>query len=213
MDKQPEAQPSTPTAQRPVVLASTSQYRKQLFERLRIPFETFDPAVDEDPCKQLGLEPVELVRRLAEAKARAVISHRPSAIVIGGDQCATIDGRVLDKPGDFERAVQQLESLAGRTHELVTALCLIDGTSGHTETIVDVHQMTMRPLDGAQIRRYVELDLPLDCAGSYKLESLGVALFERVAGSDPTAIVGVPLMQLVSMLSRVGYDVFAHAMS
>lgn len=200
-------QPRTPT----LVLASTSRYRRQLLERLRVPFQAIDPAVDEDPYKHMGLSPEQMVRALAEAKAQAVLERRPGSIVIGGDQCATLEGDVLGKPGTVERTERQLARLAGKTHQLVTAITVIDAASGRTETIVDVHEMTMRPLTERQIQRYVELDRPLDCAGSYKLESLGVALFERVAGSDPTAIVGVPLMRLVTVLGRLGYDVFAHA--
>ncbi|MFW5741073.1 MAG: Maf family protein [Myxococcota bacterium] len=205
MHKQPAA------VARTLVLASTSRYRRHLFERLRVPFETAAPGVDEEPYKHRGLSPNDMVRQLAELKSRAVAPHWPSAIIVGGDQCATIDGRLLGKPGTVERTIEQLSSLAGRTHQLVTALCVLDGVTGHCDTMVDVHEMTMRPLDAEQIRRYVELDEPVDCAGSYKLESLGVALFERVSGSDPTAIVGVPLMQLVTMLARCGYDVFRAA--
>ncbi len=194
-----------------LVLASTSKYRRQLLERLRIPFEAVDPEVDETPLQQRGLPPKDLVRTLAQTKARAAATRYSHAIILGGDQCATIDGIVLGKPGSIDRAVEQLEELAGRTHQLVTALCVIDTTSGHEDTIVDVHDMTLRPLSRPQIRRYVEVDCPVDCAGSYKLESLGVALFEEVSGRDPTAIVGVPLMRLASMLARVGFDVFTHA--
>jgi septum formation protein len=194
-----------------LVLASTSPYRKQLLARLRVPFESLDPSVDEDAYKGRGLPPNELVRALAEAKARAIGQVRPRDLIVGGDQCASLDGLILGKPLSFEGAVDQLAMLAGRTHLLITALSLLDPTSGRCDTVVDVHEMTMRPLDRGQIQRYVAIDRPMDCAGSYKLESLGVALFERVAGSDPTAIVGMPLMRLVSMLDAMGYDVFAHA--
>ena len=205
------AEPSSTCGTRNLVLASTSPYRKQLLARLRIPFEALDPNVDEDAYKERGLPPNELVRSLAEAKARAVGQVRPRDLVLGGDQCASLDGHILGKPLSFEGSVNQLSLLSGRTHMLVTALSLLDPTTGRCDTVVDVHEMSMRPLGPEQIRRYVELDHPMDCAGSYKLESLGVALFERVAGSDPTAIVGMPLMRLVSMLDAVGYDVFAHA--
>ncbi len=209
MDNSAEPSPLFPP--RNLVLASTSRYRKELLARLRVPFEAVDPDVDEDAYKDLGLSPQHLVRSLAEAKARAAGRLRPDSLIVGGDQCASLDGHVLGKPGSFAGSVDQLTMLAGRTHLLVTALCLFNPTTGQCNTVVDVHEMTMRPLDREQIRRYVELDRPMDCAGSYKLESLGVALFEHVAGSDPTAIVGMPLMRLVSMLDAVGYDVFAHA--
>lgn len=193
------------------MLASTSPYRRLLLARLRIPFDAIDSRVDEDAYKGKGLAPDRLVRELAEAKARTVGALRPESLIVAGDQMAVLDGRLLGKPGSVDGCVQQLGMLAGRTHQLITALCVLDATSGAIETVVDVHDMTMRGLEEGQIRRYVDLDEPLDCAGSYKLESLGVALFERVSGSDPTAIVGMPLMQLVTLLKEMGYDVFAHA--
>jgi septum formation protein len=202
---------SSSSNSRCVVLASTSPYRRLLLARLRIPFDAMDSRVDEDAYKGKGLAPDRLVRELAEAKARAVGALRSEALIVAGDQMAVLDGRMLGKPGSIDGCVQQLGMLAGRTHQLITALCVLDATSGASETVVDVHDMTMRRLEDEQIRRYVDLDEPLDCAGSYKLECFGVALFERVAGRDPTAIVGMPLMQLVTLLMRMGYDVFAHA--
>lgn len=196
---------------RPLVLASTSRYRRHLFEQLHVPFEAVDPGVDEEPFKQRGLPPAELVRVLALEKALAVARTRADALVIAGDQVAAIDEQVLGKPGSFEASVAQLEQLAGRTHRLVTAICVADARSGRNETFVDTHEMSMRALDSAQLRRYVEVDMPLDCAGAYRLESLGVALFDHVSGSDPTAIVGIPLMRLAQLLSGFGYDVFLHA--
>lgn len=202
---------SSSSNSRSLVLASTSPYRRQLLARLRVDFDAVDSRVDEDAHKARGLKPDQLVRELAEAKARAVSTIRPDALIIAGDQMAVLDGRLLGKPSSVDGCVQQLSLLAGRTHQLITALCVLDATSGAIETVVDVHDMTMRGLEEGQIRRYVNLDEPLDCAGSYKLESFGVALFERVAGSDPTAIVGMPLMRLVTMLGKMGYDVFANA--
>ncbi|HNS99634.1 MAG TPA: nucleoside triphosphate pyrophosphatase [Polyangiaceae bacterium] len=194
-----------------VVLASTSPYRKQLLARLRIAFEAVDSGIDETRFKALALPPSELVRILAEQKAQAVGHHHPNSLIVGGDQCVELDGRVLGKAGTNQGAMGQLRLLSGRTHHLFTALSLLDTRSGRCDTVVDVHEMTMRPLNPRQIERYVQIDEPLDCAGSYKLESLGIALFDRVQGDDPTAIIGLPLMRLVSLLATAGYDVFARA--
>lgn len=198
-----------PAPQRTLVLASTSPYRRQSLQRLGLTFEAVDPRVDEDAHKTTGLSPRALVELLAVEKARACSARYPQAVIIGGDQCAEIDGQALGKPGTVERAAEQLQRLCGRTHRLLTALCVLDSASGQELVRVDEHLLTVRPLSNAQVRRYVELDLPLDCAGSYKIESLGIALFERIEGTDPSAITGLPLMTLAAMLTLVGIDVFA----
>ena len=196
---------------RTIILASTSPYRKQLLAQLHVPFETVDPNIDESPAKALSTNPAELTQNLAEAKAKAVAALRPHDIIIGSDQCISIDGKLLSKPKTTEAAIQQLTTLSGRTHKLVTAVCVLDAASELLDTTIVTHELTMRSLSEEQIQRYIHVDQPLDCAGSYKLESLGVALFEGVSGPDPTSIVGLPLMSLVSMLARLGYDVFASA--
>ncbi len=194
---------------RPLVLASTSRYRKALLHRLGLPFDALDPGVDEDRYKLEALQPDQLVATLALEKARACAAQRPGAVVVGGDQCAEIDGETLGKPGSVDQAVAQLSRLRGRTHRLLTAVCVIDGASGRELVHVDEHRLTLRMLSDAQLRSYVELDRPLDCAGSYKIESLGIALFERIDGHDATAITGLPLMKLTEMLLQVGIDVLS----
>jgi len=197
---------------RPVVLASTSPYRAALLARLGVQAEGVAPGVDEEPLQSAGLAPSAMVAALARAKAEAVAAHRPDAIVIGGDQCAALGEQVLGKPGSVARAVAQLERLSGRTHDLWTGVCVLAPGAARFET-VDHHTLTMRALSRAQIEGYVVRDTPLDCAGSYKMEGLGVALFERVSGADGTAIVGLPLMWLSVVLSHLGVDVLTRAPS
>jgi septum formation protein len=191
---------------RTLVLASTSQHRRMLMQRLGTPFVAIDSGVDEAPFKTLGLAPPDLVVKLAEAKARAVREIHPQALIIGSDQCAELDGHVLGKPGSAAANVDQLERLAGRSHRLLTGLCLLDACSGNCQVHLDIHVLHMRPLTRAQIRSYVERDQPLDCAGGYRIEASGMALFERVEGRDTTAVIGLPMMQLVTFLLEMGFD-------
>ena len=192
-----------------VILASTSSWRADLLSRLQVPFGQVDPEVDEDPYKERGLPPRELVTELAIAKAQAVAARHPEALVIGADQVAFLGGRVLGKPGTVERAETQLGLLAGRTHELVTGTALIDGRTGDIHTAVDVHLMTMRALSRQQIASYIQREKPLDAAGSYYIEGLGIALFDGIDGSDFTAIIGLPLTQVVHLFTASGIDVLA----
>lgn len=194
--------------ERPLILASTSRYRRELLTRLGLAFEAVAPPYDEEAGKlthaHLDVEALSL--ELARGKARSVVAVHPDAIVIASDQIAVIDGQRLDKPGTRERACAQLAQIAGRTHRLVTSLVVIDGRTGEEHTHVDAHELTMRALSAAQVEDYVARDQPLDCAGSYRIESLGVALFERVRGDDGTAIVGLPLMALVRILAALQRD-------
>lgn len=191
---------------RTLVLASTSQHRRMLMARLAAPFVAVDSGLDEAPFKTLGLPPAELVCKLAEAKARAVRQSYPQALIIGSDQCAEIDGQILGKPGSVEANVEQLAMLAGRAHRLLTGLCVLDASSGNCQIHLDVHVLHMRPLTREQIQRYVDRDRPLDCAGGYRIETSGMALFERVEGQDTTAVIGLPMMQLVTTLLKMGFD-------
>jgi septum formation protein len=201
-----------PAGGRPrLVLASTSPYRRALLERLGLAFEVRDPGVDEAPIQRAATDAEAMVRALAEAKARAVAATLDDAIVIGADQCAVIESdggaQILGKPVTVEAAVAQLVELAGRTHTLLTAVCLVDTRSGVVSTELDVVRLTMRPLSIEALRRYVEAERPLDCAGGYRIEGLGVALFEGVEGVDPTGIVGLPLMRLAARLTELGLPV------
>lgn len=188
-----------------LVLASTSPYRRALLERLGIAFRCRAPLCDEAKVKRaLGdLPPRLLAERLAMAKASSLAGVEPGATIIGCDQLVALDGRILGKPGTRELAVEQLVTMAGRTHELITSMVVIrEGESlGHT----DVSRLRMRPLSRQAIERYVTADDPIDCAGSYKLESRGIVLFDRIESDDQTAITGLPLVALVANLERLGF--------
>jgi septum formation protein len=190
---------------RRLVLASTSPYRAQLLARLGVPFRAEAPDCDEEAWKRRGLEPRALAEALALAKAESLAARFPGAAILGGDQVAAIDGEALGKPGSAEGAERQLARLSGRTHELFTAVALIAG--GRTLRHTEVARLTMRALSPAQIARYVAADDPADCAGAYKLERLGIALFSSVEVGDWTAIVGVPLIAVTGMLAEIGVEV------
>lgn len=187
-----------------LILASTSRYRQAQLERLGLPFETAAPGVDEDAFKSVGLSPRELAERLAIAKTEAVAAREPTAVVIGGDQVPAIGGGFLDKPETRERAIAQLERLGGRTHELITAIAVAEGGRvRHRHT--DVTRLTMRSLSLAEIERYLDADQPWDCAGAYRIEARGIALFERIESDDHTAIQGLPMIALCSILRESGF--------
>lgn len=187
-----------------LVLASTSPYRRELLLRLGLPFACAAPGVDEAAVKRASLgDPAAVATELARRKALAIAAQRPGAIVIGSDQCACLDGRILDKPGTAANAHAQLAALAGRTHELRTAVAIAHG--GDVVEWTEVTRLSMRPLAQTEIERYVAADRPLDCAGSYKIEGLGITLFERVDGADWTAIQGLPLLRLAAELRAFGF--------
>lgn len=185
-----------------LVLASSSPYRRRLLRRLQIPFVHAAPDIDETPLP--GEAAPALVRRLAEAKARALAPRFPAHLLIGSDQVAVVDDRILGKPGDKARAVEQLRLASGRAVTFLTGLCLWDSRSG--VGIVDCVPFTVhfRELTEAEIHAYLDTDLPFDCAGSFRSEELGVALFARTEGEDPTAIEGLPLIRLTGMLRAAG---------
>lgn len=188
---------------RPLVLASSSPYRKQLLDRLGLAFSTVSPDIDETALP--GETPDALVERLAEQKARAV-GELHQGLIIGSDQVATIDDDILGKPGNHEKAVAQLTRLSGNRVTFHTGLCLLD--TAHHEAQIDVVPFTVqfRELSAAQIERYLHAEQPYNCAGSFKSEGLGITLFEKLLGEDPTALVGLPLVKLTEMLSRAGID-------
>ena len=190
-----------------LILASTSPYRRTLMERLGVSFRCVAPPVDEEKLKaDLGnLPPRKLAEALATAKAAAVAKIEPDAVVIGADQLVSLDDLIFGKPGTVEIAAGQLSTMAGRTHKLITALCVIapHGEWHHT----NVTLMLMRTLSYEEIARYVAFERPVDCAGGYKLESRGIALFERIETDDQTAIIGLPLMALTSILRSLGLPI------
>ncbi len=188
-----------------LILASTSRYRAQLLARLELPFSTVAPAVDETPMADES--PGDLVIRLALLKAQAGARNATDALVIGSDQVAELDGRILGKPGTPDRARDQLNALSGREVVFHTGLCLFDTRDGSHQTAVVDTLVRFRPLSERQIRDYVDREQPLDCAGAFKSEGLGIALFEHLGGEDPNALIGLPLIRLCSMLERAGLPV------
>ena len=188
-----------------LVLASTSRYRRALLERLCVPFECVAPQVDEAALQDEA--PGALAARLARLKAEAVAATRPGAVVIGSDQVAVRGSEALGKPGSFERCVQQLLQSSGREVEFLTAVFVLDGAACRGEAFVDRTVVRFRSLARAEIERYVAADSPLDCAGGFKAESLGIALFERIESVDPTGLTGLPLIWLCGALRRAGIPV------
>lgn len=188
-----------------LVLASTSPYRRALLARLGLSFAQVAPHVDEALVKLAGLPPMQTAQALAARKAAAVAQSHRDCIVIGSDQIAAIDGLALDKPGNLAAAQAQLQRLRGRQHELFTAVCLQLGEQ--TANFVDVTRLCMRELDDGEIDRYLAVDQPFDCAGSYKLESLGISLFHAIDSEDQTAVTGLPLLRLAAELRQFGLRV------
>lgn len=188
-----------------LILASTSRYRQELLARLHLPFEAIAPEVDESALP--GEAPAALAERLALAKARAVAARHPGAVVIGSDQVADLDGEAIGKPGTHERAVMQLQRMSGRQVVFQTAVAIVaPGLAAIERAEVRVR---FRALSDAAIETYLRADTPYDCAGSAKVESLGVALLEAVESDDPTALIGLPLIRTCALLRRAGLDPLA----
>jgi MAF protein len=187
-----------------LVLASTSPFRRELLARLGLPFETAAPDVDEQ--RQDQEPPRALVQRLAEAKARAVAERFPTALIIGSDQVACLDGQVLGKPGTRERAIEQLQAASGREVVFETGLCLYDAARDQAQVCCETYRVRFRELSDAEIAGYLEHEQPFGCAGSFKSEGLGIALFEEMEGADPTSLIGLPLIRLTALLRGAGLD-------
>lgn len=187
---------------REIVLASSSAYRKALLTRLGVDCATMAPDIDERPLPREA--PAETASRLAQAKARRVSNVHPAAVIIGSDQVAVLGNMTLGKPGGHEAAAQQLRAMSGQSVIFHTALCVLDAASGAVQTANVPTVVRFRALDDAQIERYLRIDRPYDCAGSAKIEALGIALVENVESADPTALIGLPLIALVSMLRQAG---------
>jgi septum formation protein len=186
-----------------LILASTSVYRRELLERLRIPFEVISPKVDETPLA--GESSLDLSLRLAYAKAAAVSKAHPNAWVIGSDQVADLGGAAIGKPGNFERAMAQLQLMRGQTVTFYTALCLMKGdiqTTLHVPT-----EVTFRKLSDDVLEAYLLAEEPYDCAGSAKSEGLGISLLEAIQSDDPTALIGLPLIALTTLLRDAGFAI------
>ena len=188
-----------------LVLASTSPYRKQLLEKLQVEFETASPQVDESSLP--GESPEQMVARLAEEKAKDVAAKFSNALVIGSDQVAVVDGKIVGKPGNHENAIAQLKRASGKRVIFLTGLCVYNTLSRRTQVEVVPFSVIFRQLSESQINHYLEREQPYNCAGSFKSEGLGIALFERLEGDDPNTLIGLPLIRLVRMLESEGFPI------
>jgi septum formation protein len=186
-----------------LVLASTSAYRRQLLERFGIRFTVAAPDVDESPLP--GETPIDLANRLARAKAEVIAHRHPSSVVIGSDQVALFGREVIGKPGNPERCVEQLKMLSGQRLAFHTAVNLIQSDTGSNQSHLDITTVHFRKLSNDEIERYVARERPVNCAGGFKAEALGITLFDRIESQDPTALIGLPLIWLAAALRRSGF--------
>lgn len=189
----------------PLILASSSPYRREVLSRLGVEFESLSPDIDESHHENES--PGELVRRLAQEKAAAIAPSHPRALIIGSDQVATLGNHVLGKPGSHAQAVEQLKMASGKRVTFLTGLCLLNSESGRRQVCCEAFHVEFRDLTEAEIESYLNKEQPYNCAGSFKSEGLGVCLFQRMQGDDPASLIGLPLIQLVNMLREEGLDV------
>jgi MAF protein len=190
-----------------LVLASTSPFRRELLNKLGLPFATAAPDIDESPLPDE--EPESLVKRLSLEKAKAVAPDYPQALIIGSDQVACVDNQVLGKPGSHDKAMQQLKLTSGKTVTFLTGLTLYDSASGNSKTRCETVRVHFRELTDTQIDNYLQREQPYNCAGSFKSEALGIALFSKLECDDPNALVGLPLIRLIDLLKQFGVDVLS----
>lgn len=188
-----------------IILASSSPFRKELLNRLNLPFHCISPAIDETHLENETA--VEMVKRLSELKADAVAKNNLSSVVIASDQCAVIDGQILGKPGNFETAFKQLSVACGKTVQFNTGLTVCCRQSKFSQTENIQFDVTFRDLTDNQITHYLHTEEPYNCAGSFKSEAYGIVLFEKMTGDDPTALMGLPLIRLVKLLEAAGVKV------
>lgn len=188
-----------------IILASSSPHRRRLLERLQLCFGCISPEIDEATLS--GESPAAMAERLARLKAKVVAKRFPAAIVIGSDQVASIDGHILGKPGNFDNAAEQLRRSSGRDVQFYTAVALVCLERGLERFHVEPFSVRFRTLSDRQITNYLHRERPYDCAGSFKVEGLGIALFEGLSGNDPTSIEGLPLVRLTDLLMEAGVDV------
>jgi len=188
-----------------LILASSSIYRRELLQKLQIPFSAISPKIDETPLA--GEKPHETALRLAQEKAKKIGEEHPHALVIGCDQVATLDGEQLGKPGNHKNATEQLKKMRGHEVKFYSALCLFNAATGNMQAENVPYLVRFRQLTDEQIENYLNKEQPYHCAGSAKSEGLGVALIERMIGEDPNALIGLPLIKLVTMLHNEGVNV------
>lgn len=190
---------------KPVILASTSRYRRELLGKLGLKFDCCAPDIDESPLPHESAP--DLAERLATQKAHSMAATYPHHLIIGSDQVAVCDGHLLGKPGNRERAIQQLQRQSGRAVSFYTGISLLDSPSGHIISAVDCCTVYFRHLSDRQIVDYLDREQPFDCAGSFKSEGLGIALFDKIIGEDPNALIGLPLIKLIDLLNDFGVQV------
>lgn len=183
-----------------LVLGSSSPFRKALLEKLDLSFDCDSPDIDETPLE--GESPKDMVARLAKLKAQAIAVRHPQSIIIASDQCATLDGKIIGKPGDHKSAVKQLQEARGRTVTFYTSLCVFNAATNQFEECIEPFYVYFRALTDSQIENYLQKEQPYNCAGSFKSEGLGISLFDRLEGNDPNTLIGLPLIQLIKMLER-----------
>ncbi|MGK0500866.1 MAG: MAF protein [Oceanicoccus sp.] len=189
----------------PLILASSSIYRQQLLARLGLTFQSHSPDIDETPIA--GETAAQLVLRLAQQKAQTLTGQYEDALIIGSDQVASLGQQILSKPGNHSNALKQLAACSGKTVTFYTGLALLNSTNQQLQSCVEPFSVQFRTLSTQAIERYLQHEQPYDCAGSFKMEGLGISLFERLSGDDPNSLVGLPLIQLVTMLANEGIDV------
>lgn len=190
-----------------LILASSSPFRAELLAKLRLPFLTTSPDIDESTLQ--SEQPEQLVLRLAEAKARKVAEQHPDALIIGSDQVAMLDGTIMGKPGNHANALKQLSAASGNTVTFLTGLALFNAASGKMQSLVEHFDVVFKTLTPQQIECYLQLEQPYQCAGSFKSEALGISLFRELRGRDPNSLIGLPLIGLIELLANEGIDVLA----
>jgi septum formation protein len=188
-----------------IVLGSSSPFRKALLEKLDLSFDCDSPDIDETPLKDEL--PKAMVARLAKEKADAIAQRHPQSVIIASDQCATLDGKIIGKPGNHKAAMAQLVAASGRTVTFYTSLCVFNAGTNQYQEVVEPFYVYFRELNETQIDNYLKKEQPYNCAGSFKSEGLGISLFERLEGNDPNTLIGLPLIQLIKMLENVNISV------
>ena len=188
-----------------IVLGSTSPFRKTLLERLHIDFDCDSPDIDETPLANESVE--DMVVRLAVAKAQAIAAKYEDTLIIGSDQSAILNGEILSKPGNFDNAFKQLSRASGQQITFQTGLCLLNTETGNIQSACVPYTVVFKELTPSMIENYLRKEEPYNCAGSFKSEGLGIALFERFEGDDPNALIGLPLIQLVNFLNNEGFSI------
>ena len=191
-----------------LLLASSSPYRRELLSRLHVPFDWQAPEVDEQPLQ--GEKPEQLALRLSSSKAHALAERYREHLIIGSDQVASCRGQSINKPGNYAKAFKQLQALSGQRVHFYTGLCVLDSRSGRSSADTVTTEVVFRPLSNGDIERYLKCEQPYDCAGSFKAEGLGIALFDAISSVDNTAIIGLPLIRLRQMLEEFNYRVLEH---